>query len=61
MQIPQLIIPAIIVAFAPTEAPCFTIVLEISKSCFDLGYKSLVKVTLGPICTLSSIVIPSQI
>src|SRR6185312_286641 len=55
-------IPGKIVALAPIEAPAFTTVLKkISGYCFDRGFKSLVKVALGPMKTLSSMVIPSQI
>lgn len=57
-----MVMPGKIVAFAPMLAPFLTIVLENSSGyCLDLGYLSLQKVTLGPIKTLSSIVIPSQI
>lgn len=57
-----MVMPGKIVAFAPMLAPFLIIVLENSSGyCLDLGYLSLQKVTLGPIKTLSSIVIPSQI
>jgi hypothetical protein len=57
-----MVIPASIVAFAPIEAPFFIVVFLSSKFLFlDLGNKSLVKVTFGPMKTSSSIVIPSQI
>src|SRR6185312_6856709 len=53
--------PGKMVALAPMEAPAFTTVLKkLSGYCFDLGFRSLVKVALGPMNTLSSMVIPSH-
>ena len=55
-------LPALIVLFAPMEAPFLIFVFtDFSGYCFDLGTKSLVKVTFGPIKTSSSMVIPFHI
>src|SRR5690606_28746163 len=57
-----IVIPGSMVALAPIEAPLLTRVLRnISGYCFDLGRRSLVKVTFGPINTSSSKYTPSQI
>ena len=54
-------IPATIVAFAPIEAPSqIRVRTKFQSFERDLGTKSFVNVTLGPIKTLSSIVTPSQ-
>jgi hypothetical protein len=44
-----IVMPTIIVAFAPIDAPHSILVLNKLNLCLDLGYKSLVKETFGPI------------
>ena len=56
-----IVIPPIIVEFAPILAPSLTSVAKnFSGNCFERGIKSFVKVTLGLINTLFPIIIPSQ-
>ncbi|MOA29697.1 hypothetical protein D3C78_1507290 [compost metagenome] len=57
-----IVFPAIIVALAPMEDHSSRIVVKnVSGYCFDLGLRSLVNVTFGPINTLSLTVTPSHI
>ena len=65
-----IVIPQTIVAFAPIEAPYFTMVSEQTQSSevfnspssvIDQGHLSLVKATPGPMNTPSSIVTPCGI
>ncbi|MOA24210.1 hypothetical protein D3C78_1448830 [compost metagenome] len=56
-----MVFPATIVAFAPIDDHSSKAVFKnTSGYCFDLGLKSLVNVTLGPINTLSLTLTPSQ-
>src|SRR5699024_10934175 len=57
-----IVTPARIVEFARIDAPSLLIIFSSLKFLFpDFGYLSLQKVTFGPMNTLSSISIPSQI
>jgi hypothetical protein len=60
MAFSPIVTPPSIVLPAPMDALFLINVLCNVKSFLALGYLSFVNVTLGPICTLSSIVIPSH-